>query len=175
MCGFGQDSGYRGRNRSAGNTEWSLRATAFCERLLGNLRRECLDHFLILSEQHLYRVVKEHQWYVDRARPHRGIGQRIQSQSVVGSGPQMNGELASRPVLGGSHHDYRQRAAESRRTIISPSSLTDGSIQPAQEKDWQAHGTLSRKDYQSGMFSGSGGRGAGRSCARVGSSGGPDL
>jgi putative transposase len=51
------------------------RASAICERFLGSLRRECLDHFLILSERHLSRIVKEYRYYYDRSRPHQGIGQ----------------------------------------------------------------------------------------------------
>jgi putative transposase len=39
------------------------RANAICERFLGSLRRECLDYILILSERHLYRVVKEYNEY----------------------------------------------------------------------------------------------------------------
>ncbi len=57
------------------------KANAICERFLGNLRRECLDHFLILSKPHLYRVVKGYKGYFNRARPHQGIEQRIPCQS----------------------------------------------------------------------------------------------
>src|SRR5262245_7569995 len=53
------------------------RANAICERLLGSVRRECLDHILILSEAHLRRVLKEYALYFNRARPHQGIGQRL--------------------------------------------------------------------------------------------------
>lgn len=53
------------------------RANAVCECFLGSVRRECLDHFLILSERQLYRVVREYASYFNRARPHQGLNQRI--------------------------------------------------------------------------------------------------
>ncbi len=88
------------------------RANAICERFLGSVRCECLDHLLILSERHLHRVMSEYQEYFNHARPHQGIGQRIPCQPARGSEPQMNGELISHPILGGLHHDYHLRAAE---------------------------------------------------------------
>ena len=53
------------------------RANAVCERFLGSVRRECLDHFLICSERQLYRVVREYVSYFNRARPHQGMKQQI--------------------------------------------------------------------------------------------------
>jgi putative transposase len=68
-----------------------------------------LDHFLGLSERHLYRLMKQYQEYFNRARPHQGIGQKSPCQPVRGAEPQMIGDLISRPVLGGLHEDYRRR------------------------------------------------------------------
>ncbi|MGO9836820.1 MAG: integrase core domain-containing protein, partial [Polyangiaceae bacterium] len=51
---------------------------AVCERFLGSVRRECLDHIVILSEAHLRLVLTEYAMsYFNTARPHQGIGQRI--------------------------------------------------------------------------------------------------
>jgi putative transposase len=83
------------------------KANAICERFLGSVRRECLDHFLILSERHLYQLMKEYQTYFNHARPHQGIEQRIPCQPVVGAEFEVIGDLISRPVMGGLHHDYR--------------------------------------------------------------------
>ncbi len=55
------------------------RANAICERLLGSVRRECLDHILIVSEAHLRRVLSEYVVYFNRSRPHQGIEQRIRT------------------------------------------------------------------------------------------------
>jgi transposase InsO family protein len=50
------------------------RANAVCERFLGSVRRECVDHLLILGERHLGRVLAEYLGYLNSARPHQGIG-----------------------------------------------------------------------------------------------------
>jgi putative transposase len=87
------------------------KANAICERFLGSVRRECLDHFLVLSERHLHRVMKEYQEYFNRARPHQGIGQRIPCRPLQGVEPSGK-RVISRPVLGGLHHDYQWRTDE---------------------------------------------------------------
>ena len=86
------------------------KANAICERFLGSVRRECLDHFLILSERHLYRVTKEYFEYFNNARPHQGIEQHIPCQPELRDGPLPDGEVACRPVLSGLHHDYYWRS-----------------------------------------------------------------
>jgi putative transposase len=88
------------------------KANAICERFLGSVRRECLDHFLILSERHLYRLLKEYQAYFNHARPHQGIEQRIPCQPVGWTNLSMSRHLISRPVLGGLHHDYHWQPRE---------------------------------------------------------------
>lgn len=85
------------------------RANAYCERFMGSLRRECLDYMLILSEQHLRRIVKEYITYFNQARPHQGLHQRIPGDPFLPK--QMDGEIVGIPVLGGLHHDYRRKAA----------------------------------------------------------------
>jgi putative transposase len=87
------------------------KANAICERFLGSLRRECLDYVLILSERHLYRVVKEYTEYFNYARPHQGIKQRIPCRPERLETAPVNGKLVSRPVLSGLHHDYFWQAA----------------------------------------------------------------
>jgi putative transposase len=88
------------------------KANAICERFLGSLRRECLDHILILSERHLHRIVNEYKEYFNYARPHQGIEQRIPCRPERLEKAPPNGKLVSRPVLNGLHHDYFWQAAE---------------------------------------------------------------
>ena len=88
------------------------KANAICERFLGSVRREYLDHFLILSERHLHRVMREYQEYLNHARPHQGIEQRIPCQPVGGAKPSASGQGISRPVLSSLHHDYHWQAQE---------------------------------------------------------------
>jgi hypothetical protein len=88
----------------------SPNVTAICERFLGGLRRECLDHLLILGEDHLRRVLAEWVPYFNAGRPHQGIGQRIPSPPRLPDPTAPGGPIVARPVLGGLHHDYRRAA-----------------------------------------------------------------
>jgi hypothetical protein len=86
------------------------RANAICERCLGSLRRECLDHILILGERHLCQKVQEYVHYFVHARPDQGIAQHIPCQ-LERADELPSGRIISQSVLGGLHHDYRRRAA----------------------------------------------------------------
>jgi transposase InsO family protein len=87
------------------------RANAICERFLGSVRRECLDHVLILSEKQLHRVLRAYVKYFNEARPHQGIHQQV-PQGAVTCIPsvQPDERIISVPVLGGLHHEYRRVA-----------------------------------------------------------------
>ncbi|MGH9028490.1 MAG: integrase core domain-containing protein, partial [Acidimicrobiales bacterium] len=54
-------------------------ANAVCERVVGTLRRECLDRMLILDRRHLESVLSEYVAHYNSHRPHRSLGQRPQS------------------------------------------------------------------------------------------------
>src|SRR5215467_1255880 len=87
------------------------RANAICERFLGSVRRECLDHLLILQENQLHRVLNAYVRYFNRARPHQGIKQQIPEPPTQPLPPApTGGKILSFPVLGGLHHDYRRSA-----------------------------------------------------------------
>ncbi len=87
------------------------RANGICERFLGSVRRECLDHLFILHEKQLQRVLHAYLLYFNQARPHQGIKQQIPERKT-GSvpPPHENGKVISFLVLGGLHRDYRRRA-----------------------------------------------------------------
>jgi putative transposase len=53
------------------------RANAICERFLGSVRRECLDHLLILQEKQLHRVLHAYTQYFNQAGPHQGIRRAV--------------------------------------------------------------------------------------------------
>jgi putative transposase len=87
------------------------RANAICERFLGSVRRECLDHVLILSEKQLHCVLRFYIEYFNRARPHQGIHQRVPQGEIPSVPPgQYGNRIISFPVLGGLHHEYRRVA-----------------------------------------------------------------
>ncbi|HET8630689.1 MAG TPA: integrase core domain-containing protein [Thermomicrobiales bacterium] len=87
------------------------RENAVCERFLGSVRRECLDHVLVLGEAHLRRLLRDYVSYYNWERPHQGLQHRIPAHTE-GSGPQLRvgGTVHAVPVLGGLHHAYRRVA-----------------------------------------------------------------
>jgi transposase InsO family protein len=82
------------------------RANAIGERVVRSLRQECLDHILPLSERHVRSVLAEFVDYYNQDRPHRSLG----LETPVPSHRQVDGEVVSRPVLGGLHHVYERAA-----------------------------------------------------------------
>jgi putative transposase len=88
------------------------RANSICERFIGSVRRECLDHILILSERHLQRVFGEYVAYFNHVRPHQGIGQQIPDppEVILSADIELPSRIGGYPVLGGLHHDYRRAA-----------------------------------------------------------------
>ena len=87
------------------------RANALCERFLGSVRRECIDHLLILHERQIQRVLNAYVRYFNRARLHQGIRQQIPEPPTKPLPPDpTSGKILSFPVLGGLHHDYRRSA-----------------------------------------------------------------
>ena len=86
------------------------RASATCERFLGSIRRECLDHILVLGAGHLRRVLREYAAYCNAARPHQGIGQAIPAAPRPAPPSRLVAPIVVIPVLGGLHHDYRRAA-----------------------------------------------------------------
>ncbi len=90
------------------------KANCHVERLIGSLRRECLDHLLIVSEAHLEKVLDEYCDFFNGARPHQGIGQRRPATSeapVLADRSAIDcGTIVARPVLGGLYHDYQLAA-----------------------------------------------------------------
>jgi transposase InsO family protein len=87
------------------------RANAICERFVGSLRRECLDHRLVIGVPQLVRTLKEYVSYFNQARPHQGIAQGIPAPRVPPLGAPKKGKVMSFQVLNGLHHDYRRAPA----------------------------------------------------------------
>lgn len=75
---------------------------AYAERLIGSIRRECLDHVVATGEARLRRILKAYAIYYNRTRTHRSLRKDCPIHRPV----QLNGEISSSPVLGGLHHIY---------------------------------------------------------------------
>jgi putative transposase len=87
------------------------RANAICERFLGSVRRECLNHLLIVHDKELQRVLNAYVRYFNRARPHQGIQQQIPEPPTKPLPPDPTGrKILSFSVLGGLHHNYQRSA-----------------------------------------------------------------
>ena len=73
-----------------------------------SVRREVLNHFLILNEGHLKRILKAYVEYFNQSRPHQGIGQDIPEPKQSGS--LLEGKVVSFPVMGGLQQHYERVA-----------------------------------------------------------------
>jgi transposase InsO family protein len=75
---------------------------AHVERLIGSIRRECLDHLIVLGEAHLHRVLKEYAAYYNQVRTHLSLDKEAPDFRHV----QPVGAIVSAPILAGLHHQY---------------------------------------------------------------------
>ena len=74
----------------------------FAERLIGSIRRECVDHFIVLGEGHLRRILRTYARYYNDIRTHRSLDKDAPVSRLV----QRTGIISSRPILGGLHRQY---------------------------------------------------------------------
>ena len=72
------------------------------ERLIGSIRRECLDHVVILGEVHLRQVLQAYTAYYNCVRTHLSLHKDAPLPRPV----QRVGNMTTRPILGGLHHEY---------------------------------------------------------------------
>jgi transposase InsO family protein len=74
----------------------------FAERLIGSIRRECVDHIVVLGEAHLRRTVRSYARYYNERRVHRSLNKDAPFHRAI----EHLGAITSTPVLGGLHHHY---------------------------------------------------------------------
>src|SRR5262249_11221352 len=90
-------------------------ANAFCERVIGTIRRECLDFMIPMSERHVRAILREWVGHCNRGRPHASLGPGFPEGSVVaavvsdsdGRSIPAGCRVAATPILSGLHHEYR--------------------------------------------------------------------
>jgi putative transposase len=106
---------FRGRVKAMGIEEVVIAPRSpwqnpFVERMIGSIRRECLDHIIAVDERHLRRVLREYiDGYYHPTRTHLSLGKDAPNLRPVQ--PPSMGNVVSIPVLGGLHHRYARRAA----------------------------------------------------------------
>jgi transposase InsO family protein len=81
----------------------------YCERLIGSIRRECLDHFIVFNERGLHRTLKSYFEYYEQSRTHLSPDKDAPLTRAVHP-PEM-GRVIELPQVGGLHHRYERRAA----------------------------------------------------------------
>ena len=74
----------------------------FAERLIGSIRRECLDRVVVLGEERLRRILKNYAAYYNGIRTHRSLNKDAPFSRPV----QRSGVISSHAILGGLHHHY---------------------------------------------------------------------
>ncbi len=80
----------------------------YVERVIGSIRRECLDHFIILGETHLCRILREYVEYYNKVRPHLCLNRNSPLPRQVN--PPEKGKITVTSYLNGLHHKYARAA-----------------------------------------------------------------
>jgi putative transposase len=92
--------------RTAKRSPWQ---NPYVERVIGSIRRECLDHVIVFDGRHLKRILTEYVDYYHRSRTHLGLEKDCpETRSIE---PVEMGNIRAEPVLSGLHHQYTRRAA----------------------------------------------------------------
>ena len=89
---------------TAARSPWQ---NAFAERLIGSIRRECLDHVVVRNRQHLSRILKKYFVYYHRSRTHLALAKDAPESRAIMS----NGKILAIFQVGGLHHRYERLAA----------------------------------------------------------------
>jgi len=113
-CDASYGSDFRGRVEAMGITEvitaprspWQ---NAYVERVIGSIRRECLDHIVIFNERHLRRVLSSYVDYYQRTRTHLSLDKDCPDPRPIQ--PPRIGRAVAIPQVGGLHHRYERLAA----------------------------------------------------------------
>jgi putative transposase len=89
-------------------------ANAYCERLVGSVRRECLDFLIPLNQRHLGRILTEWVAHYNRGRPHSSLGPGVAKPAASNMVKRLSEQripsdrrVLAKPILGGLHHEYR--------------------------------------------------------------------
>jgi putative transposase len=81
----------------------------YCERLIGSIRRDCLDHVIVLNERHLRTILKSYLKYYHLCRTHLSLEKDCPEPRATD--PPNNGKVIAFPKVGGLHHFYARKAA----------------------------------------------------------------
>jgi len=91
--------------RTAPRSPWQ---NPYVERLIGSIRRECLNHVIVFNARHLKRLLRSYFSYYHTARTHLALDKQCPERRQVE--PPERGEVVAFPHIGGLHHEYRRAA-----------------------------------------------------------------
>jgi transposase InsO family protein len=80
---------------------------AYVERFIGSIRRECLNHVIVLNSRHLKKTLAAYFHYYHRSRPHLALAKQCPIERQI----MQHGSIVQIPELGGLHHRYERIAA----------------------------------------------------------------
>ena len=144
---------------TAGAAAWrspvaSPKANSICERVIGTIRRECLDWMIPLSEAHLRSILKSWVEHYNRGRPHSSLGpgvpdppailatvRKLESRHRLGEGV----VVLAKSVLGGLHHEYSMAPGLSDRGFLGTSATDAANNCGAQSSPEQATGAAGNR------------------------------
>ncbi len=93
--------------RTAKGSPWQ---NPYVERLIGSIRRECIDHMIPLNRRHLQRTLDAYRTYYNESRCHLGLGKDTPEPREI-EGPERGTKIVAIQQVGGLHHRYTRRAA----------------------------------------------------------------
>jgi putative transposase len=82
---------------------------AYAERLIGSIRRECLDHVVVIGGRHLLRILRKYVDYYNKSRTHLSLAKDAPRPRSVQRPSE--GRVMELPRVGGLHHEYTPKAA----------------------------------------------------------------
>jgi transposase InsO family protein len=82
---------------------------AYAERVIGSIRRECLDHVVVIGERHLLRILSKYVDYYNGSRTHLSLAKDAPEPRSMQ--PPSQGRVVEVPCVGGLHHEYLRRTA----------------------------------------------------------------
>ncbi len=87
----------------------ATQSNGYVERMIGSIRRECLDHIVALDERHLRRILNSYFAYYNQARTHLALNKDAPVPRPIASAS--GGQVVAIPEVGGLHHRYERLAA----------------------------------------------------------------
>ena len=90
---------------TAARSPWQ---SPYVERLIGSIRRECLNRVIVLNERHLRRILAAYFRYYHESRTHLSLNRNSPTEREID--PPENGRVIAIPQVGGLHHRYRRAA-----------------------------------------------------------------